>query len=291
MTTETLRAGATAASAAHHGIRVLAILSALMGFASISTDFYLPAMPTMAAALHTDAGTIGLTISGYLVGFSAGQLLWGPVSDRYGRRAPIWVGLLLFVIGSVGCALSGSAWTMIWWRVVQAGGASAGVVLSRAMVRDLYVGNSAAKMLSTLITVMAIAPLLGPILGAHIMALGGLAGNLLDPSRRRPADARLFGLPPRDIACGATQHGAADGCVGPLRKPSTKSVAARLCRSQRIVLRGDVCLCRGKHRSLTSPSITSRPNSTVCFSGPGSWASWPPTRSMAASSCGSAATG
>jgi DHA1 family bicyclomycin/chloramphenicol resistance-like MFS transporter len=173
MPTEVLSAGAPAAPAAQHGTRVLAILSALMGFASISTDFYLPAMPTMEAALHTDAGTVGLTISGYLVGFSAGQLLWGPVSDRYGRRAPISVGLILFVIGSVGCALSGSAWTMIWWRVVQAGGASAGVVLSRAMVRDLYVGNRAAQMLSTLITVMAIAPLLGPILGAQIMAVAG----------------------------------------------------------------------------------------------------------------------
>src|ERR1700712_1256781 len=98
------------ADAARHGIRTLAILSALMGFASISTDFYLPAMPTMATALHTDAGTVGLTISGYLIGFSGGQLLWGPLSDRHGRRGPISVGLVLFIIGSVGCALSSSAW-------------------------------------------------------------------------------------------------------------------------------------------------------------------------------------
>ena len=156
-----------------HGLRVLAVLSALMGFASISTDFYLPAMPTMAAALRSDAGTMEFTISGYLVGFSLGQLFWGPIGDRYGRRIPVAIGLILFVVGSAGCGLAGSAGAMIGWRLVQAVGACAGVVLSRAMVRDLYAGNRAAQMLSTLITVMAIAPLLGPILGGQILAVAG----------------------------------------------------------------------------------------------------------------------
>jgi DHA1 family bicyclomycin/chloramphenicol resistance-like MFS transporter len=125
---------------ARYGWHVLAILSVLMGFASISTDLYLPAMPAMSQALGADAGTVEWTISGYLVGFSLGQLLWGPVGDRYGRRLPVAIGLLLFVIGSAGCALAGSAWAMIGWRVVQAVGACAGVVLARAMVRDLYEG-------------------------------------------------------------------------------------------------------------------------------------------------------
>jgi DHA1 family bicyclomycin/chloramphenicol resistance-like MFS transporter len=155
------------------GFRVLAILSALMGFASISTDFYLPALPTMVQALHADAGTLEFTISGYLIGFSAGQLFWGLVGDRYGRRLPVAVGLVLFLIGSAGCALSGSATGLIGWRLIQAFGACAGVVLARAMVRDLYAGNRAAQMLSTLMTVMAIAPLLGPILGGQILVLAG----------------------------------------------------------------------------------------------------------------------
>src|SRR3954462_12296601 len=93
--------------------RVLTVLSTLLGFASISTDLYLPALPTMAAALHADAGTIELTVTGYLVGFSAGQLLWGAIGDRYGRRWPVGAGLILFVVGSAGCALSESAWQMI----------------------------------------------------------------------------------------------------------------------------------------------------------------------------------
>lgn len=162
-----------ATEATRHSWRVLAVLSALMGFASISTDLYLPAMPAMGQDLGADTGMMEWTVSGYLIGFSLGQLLWGPISDRHGRRLPVAVGLMLFVIGSAGCALAGSAGMMIGWRVVQAVGACAGVVLARAMVRDLYEGNRAAQMLSTLITVMAIAPLLGPIVGGQILILAG----------------------------------------------------------------------------------------------------------------------
>ncbi|MEB2847985.1 multidrug effflux MFS transporter [Endobacterium cereale] len=153
--------------------QVLAVLSALMGFASISTDFYLPAMPAMADALGVTAGSVEYTISSFLIGFSLGQLFWGAVSDKYGRRIPVATGLVLFIIGSAGCAMSQSIEAIIVWRIVQAFGACAGVVLSRAMVRDLYQGPRAAQMLSTLIAVMAIAPLLGPILGGQIDAFAG----------------------------------------------------------------------------------------------------------------------
>lgn len=159
--------------AAQHGWRVLAVLTMLMGFASISTDLYLPAMPAMSHALGASAGMVEWTISGYLIGFSLGQLLWGPVGDRYGRRLPVAIGLVLFIIGSAGCALAGSIPIMIFWRVVQAVGACASVVLARAMVRDLYSGDRAAQMLSTLLTVMAIAPLIGPMLGGQILTYAG----------------------------------------------------------------------------------------------------------------------
>ena len=159
--------------AASPGWHELAVLSMLMGFASISTDLYLPAMPAMGRSLGADGGMIELTISGYLVGFSLGQLLWGPISDRYGRRSSVAFGLVLFLIGSAGCALSGNVLVMIGWRIVQALGACASVALSRAMVRDLYEGSRAAQMLSTLITVMAIAPLVGPLVGGQIVVLAG----------------------------------------------------------------------------------------------------------------------
>jgi MFS transporter, DHA1 family, multidrug resistance protein len=151
--------------------RVLIVLSALMAFGAIATDMYLPALPSLTQALHAGPGTVELTISGYLVGFSLGQLLWGPIGDRYGRRMPIAVGLVLFVIGSGGCALSDTVWHMMGWRVVQALGASAGPVLARAMVRDLYARDRSAQMLSTLTTIMAIAPLIAPMLGAQILTL------------------------------------------------------------------------------------------------------------------------
>ncbi|MER8390006.1 multidrug effflux MFS transporter [Mesorhizobium sp. M0166] len=153
------------------GFRLLFILAVLLGFASISTDLFLPALPTMQVALGTSEGTLQFAISGYLLGFGFGQLFWGPVSDRFGRRGPVALGIVIFVIGSAGCALSTDAWQLIGWRIVQALGASAGVALARAMVRDLYERDRAAKVLSTLMTVMVVAPLLGPSVGAQILAV------------------------------------------------------------------------------------------------------------------------
>jgi hypothetical protein len=117
---------------------IMIVLSVLMGFGSISTDLYLPALPTMARALHAGNGAVEFTIGAYLIGFSTGQLAWGPIGDRYGRRIPVAVGLVLFGVASAGCALSADVWQMIGWRIVQALGACSGVVLARAMVRDLY---------------------------------------------------------------------------------------------------------------------------------------------------------
>lgn len=202
----------TSADADNHGLHVLVILSALLAFASISTDLYLPAMPVMAASLQADSATMELTISGYLAGFSVGQLFWGPFSDRFGRRLPVALGLMLFIIGSAGCALAADGTTLITWRVVQALGACANVVLARAMVRDLYQGRQAAQKLSTLMTIMAIAPLAGPTVGGQILhllswqaifwtlvivGLATLASLLLLPEtlpheRRRPTSSRAI---------------------------------------------------------------------------------------------------
>ncbi|MCD5996335.1 Bcr/CflA family multidrug efflux MFS transporter [Pseudomonas sp. CDFA 602] len=155
-----------------HALRTLLILSLLMAFASISTDLYLPAMPEMAQALNISAGTLQFTVTGYLIGFSAGQLFWGPISDRFGRKLPVAIGLILFITGSAGCAMATDGTQIIIWRVVQALGACANVVLARAMVRDIYEGREAAQKMSTLMTIMAIAPLAGPTLGGQILRFG-----------------------------------------------------------------------------------------------------------------------
>jgi DHA1 family bicyclomycin/chloramphenicol resistance-like MFS transporter len=114
-------------------------------------------------------GWLDWTVSGYLIGFCIGQLAWGPFSDRYGRRLPVALGLVLFLIGCAGCAMSDSVTMLIGWRVLQAIGASASVVIARVIVRDMYHGIHAAKLMSTLMTVMAIAPLLGPSVGSLIL--------------------------------------------------------------------------------------------------------------------------
>jgi len=155
------------------GWKVLGVLTSLMGFASISTDFYLPAMPEIGRSLNASSGSIELTISGFLIGFSLGQLLWGPIGDRYGRKISVALGLVLFILGSAGCAFAGDVTTMIACRILQALGACSAVVLGRAMVRDLYRGAKAAQMLSTLMTVMAVAPLIAPLVGGQILVLAG----------------------------------------------------------------------------------------------------------------------
>lgn len=146
----------------------MAMLSALMAFTSLSTDIYLPAMPIMAKQLH---GNVELTITGFLVGFALAQLLWGPISDRIGRRIPLFIGMGLFVIGSLGCAFSYSIEQIVFWRVFQAFGACTGPMLARAMIRDLYARTQAAQMLSTLTIIMAIAPIAGPLIGGQLIRL------------------------------------------------------------------------------------------------------------------------
>ena len=151
---------------ARHGLSFIVILSALMAFTSLSTDIYLPAMPLMAQELQ---GNAELTISGFLIGFCLAQLVWGPISDRLGRRLPLLIGMLLFVAGSAGCALATNMPQLVFWRVFQALGACTGPMLARAMIRDLFSRTEAARMFSTLVLVMAIAPIAGPLLGGQLI--------------------------------------------------------------------------------------------------------------------------
>ncbi|WP_321345602.1 multidrug effflux MFS transporter [uncultured Draconibacterium sp.] len=142
------------------------VLGGLMAFTSLSTDIYLPAMPQMQLDLQ---GDIELTVTGFLIGFAIAQIIWGPISDRYGRKMPLVIGLILFIIGSVGCALSETIGQILVARVVQALGACVGPMLSRAMVRDMLDSKKAAEMLSTLMILMALAPIFGPLIGGQML--------------------------------------------------------------------------------------------------------------------------
>jgi len=151
---------------------LLCVLGVLMSFAAMSTDFYLPAMPQIQSDLNAFTGGVELTISAFLIGFSLGQFIWGPLGDRFGRKPPILAGLVLFIIGAAGCALSDTIWQMIGARIVQALGACAGPVLARAMVRDQFGREKSAQMLSTMMLIMGIAPLIGPLVGGQIIQYG-----------------------------------------------------------------------------------------------------------------------
>jgi multidrug resistance protein len=153
-------------------LRLTLILTTLMAFGSISTDMYLPALPGLAAAFHVGEDRAQLTLSFFLLGFGLGQLFWGPMGDRYGRRGPVIAGIVLYLLGSAGCALSASVEQMIFWRFVQAFGACAAPVLARAMVRDLYGRDQSARMLSILMLVMGVAPLIAPLLGGEVLVWG-----------------------------------------------------------------------------------------------------------------------
>ncbi|WP_158783407.1 multidrug effflux MFS transporter [Pantoea sp. BAV 3049] len=155
-------------SAKTSGLPFIVILSALMAVTSLSTDIYLPAMPAMAKDLQGDAE---LTITGFLIGFCIAQLIWGPISDHLGRRLPLFIGMVLFVVGAVGYALSTDIVQIVFWRVFQALGACTGPMLARAMIRDLFSRTRAAQMLSTLIIIMAIAPIAGPLIGGQIIKI------------------------------------------------------------------------------------------------------------------------
>lgn len=146
----------------------LIILSGFMAFTSLSTDIYLPAMPAMQEAL---GGRVELTVTGFVIGFAIAQLIWGPISDRIGRIKPLMIGTVLFIIGSVGCALSTSMTMVVFWRVFQAFGACTGPMISRAMIRDRYDSQRGAQMLSTLMMIMAVAPILGPLLGGLFLRI------------------------------------------------------------------------------------------------------------------------
>ena len=136
---------------------LLAVLVvALTSLGPLSTDFYLPALPAIARALDTDSAGVQLTLSVYLLGFGAGQLLVGPLSDRFGRRPVMLWGMLVFVLSSVVCALADSITTLVVARLLQAFGACAGPVLGRAVVRDIYGPAESARMLSHVSTATAL---------------------------------------------------------------------------------------------------------------------------------------
>lgn len=151
----------------------LAILGALTTFGPMAIDLYLPAFPDVAVDLGVSVTTVPLTLTTSMIGMGVGQFLYGPLSDRYGRKKPMMVGLILFTVASVACALAPTFGVLLITRFFQSLGGAAGVVIARAIVRDLYQGKELAKALSIVVMVFAFAPIFAPTLGAVLLTFGG----------------------------------------------------------------------------------------------------------------------
>jgi MFS transporter, DHA1 family, multidrug resistance protein len=187
------------------------LLIALVAFGPLSTDMYLPSLPSLVRVFETDVPTVQLTLSAFMVAFALSMLVYGPLSDRFGRRPVLIGGTAIYVLASVACALAPTIEVLIGARVLQAFGACAGPVIGRAVVRDVWGRDKAATVLAYIATAMALAPAIGPIIGGWLdvafgwastfWALAGFSGLALvmvvlllgETNAHRNPDATSFG--------------------------------------------------------------------------------------------------
>jgi DHA1 family bicyclomycin/chloramphenicol resistance-like MFS transporter len=147
----------------------LGLLSAIGPFA---IDMYLPALPAIGRSLQADSGAVQMSLTVFFIALSLGQSIYGPLSDMIGRKAPLYIGLGLFSAGSIGCALAPDIGVLSAFRFIQGIGACAGMVIPRAIVRDLHTGVDATRLMSLLMLVFSISPILAPLTGSVVIQLG-----------------------------------------------------------------------------------------------------------------------
>ncbi|MCB2106288.1 MAG: Bcr/CflA family multidrug efflux MFS transporter [Rhodobacteraceae bacterium] len=158
-------------------IFLVPFLTAMVALGPISTDLYLPSLPSIGTALGASVSATQLTLSVFIAGMAIGTLIYGPLSDRFGRRPLILLGLMVFAAGSVGCAFAPTIGWLLFWRFVEAVGGSAAPVLARAIVRDLYSRSDAARVMSFMAAAMALAPAVAPIIGGWVHLTLGWRGH------------------------------------------------------------------------------------------------------------------
>ncbi len=149
---------------------LILLLGTITAIGPFSIDMYLPGLQAISKDLNTPIANVQLTLTSFFFGFSFGQLIYGPVIDRFGRKTPLLVGLVIFVLTSIGCALADNVWILMLLRFFQSLGACAGMVISRAIVRDAFSPHEGAKVFSQIILVMGVAPIIAPSVGSFILA-------------------------------------------------------------------------------------------------------------------------
>jgi DHA1 family bicyclomycin/chloramphenicol resistance-like MFS transporter len=163
---------AEAETTSRGGLWLIITLGALSGFGPLCLDMYLPALPELPGDLQSTTAAAQLSLSACIIGLAVGQLITGPLSDRLGRRGPLLVGVTIFVIASVICALTTSMTLLICVRLVQGAAGAAGIVVGRAVVADMFAGKAAAAYFSAIATINGLAPILAPIIGGQVLRVG-----------------------------------------------------------------------------------------------------------------------
>ncbi|MFF5313998.1 multidrug effflux MFS transporter [Streptomyces massasporeus] len=151
------------------GLLVTFLLGSLTAVPPLAMDMYLPSLPEVTRSLHAPAATVQLTLTACLAGMALGQLVVGPMSDRWGRRRPLLTGLAVFVVATVLCALAPTVELLVAFRLAQGLAGAAAIVIARAVVRDLYDGMAMARFFSTLMLISGVAPIVAPLIGGQIL--------------------------------------------------------------------------------------------------------------------------
>ncbi|MFF4419643.1 Bcr/CflA family multidrug efflux MFS transporter [Streptomyces sp. NPDC001549] len=158
------------------GLLVTFILGGLTALPPLSMDMYLPALPQVTDALNSPAATIQLTLTACLAGMALGQLVIGPMSDKWGRRRPLLIGMVVYVLATAICALAPTTQLLISFRLLQGLAGAAAIVIARAVVRDLYDGDEMARFFSTLMLISGAAPIIAPLIGGQVLRFADWRG-------------------------------------------------------------------------------------------------------------------
>ena len=194
-------------------LRTGLVLGLLSTLGPLAIDLYLPAFPVIGRELHASSGEVQRSLSIYFLAIAAGQIPWGSIGDRYGRKPPLYAGVAIFIAATIGCAMVRDPGTLIALRFVQGFGVCAATSVSRAIIRDLYAGHQAARLLAFSYLIVGISPMLAPLAGSllltamgwrglfwllAVLGLGALAlaavalPESLPPERRRPIHPRAL---------------------------------------------------------------------------------------------------
>lgn len=157
-------------------IKLTILLGALAALAPLSTDMYLPALPLMHGEFNVEPSLIQMTLTMTMVGMAIGQIIAGPISDRYGRKIPLIIGMLAFALSTFGCMMSNSIWIFLAFRLLQGLSGAFGIVIARAIARDLTKGVELTKLFAMLMLVNGLAPILAPVVGGQILLLTSWRG-------------------------------------------------------------------------------------------------------------------